>query len=60
MKVEDILSGGRKRRDWRHTRGKRVKGIELKKPIKLNALATLADVALNVSNLMANSPRFFL
>jgi len=37
MKVEDILSGGRKRRDWRRTRGQRVKGVELA-PIKLNKL----------------------
>jgi len=38
MKVEDILSGGSKRRNWRYTRGKRIKGIELTKPIKLKAL----------------------
>lgn len=34
MKVEDILSGGSKRRNWRNRRGKRIKGIELA-PIKL-------------------------
>lgn len=37
MKVEDILSGGRKRRNWRGSRNKRITGIELA-PIKLKKL----------------------
>jgi len=38
MRVEDILSGGTNRRNWRNRRGIRSKGIALKKPINLKGI----------------------
>lgn len=38
MKIEDILSGGSKRRNWRNLRGKRTTGNALNTPVKPTAL----------------------
>lgn len=44
MKIEDILSGGTARRNWRHLRNKRITGIELS-PIKLREGGNVFDDA---------------
>lgn len=44
MKVEDILSGGSKRRNWRNRRNKRFKGVGLNKPVKLKRLGEGGNV----------------